>query len=425
MNPLSIVMAAAALNGSVVTLQDAVGAATANQPAIHAARAATAAAAARVDEARAPLLPQIVAGASYQRTLVSGARDVAANSAAASSLSPSSPNQFSFGVTASQLVWDFGQTINTYRAAEQGADAQASTEDATRNASIGAARTAFFQALADKALVTVAQSSVDNDQKHLEQVQGFVTAGTRPPIDLAQAKADLANAKVLLATTQGNYDGAKATLNQAMGVERDTRYDVDGGALAPITGEDLAVDRLVDEALRTRPELAAMQKQLDAQSSIESAAKGSYGPSISVSTSFSANGPSPIDLTPSWTAMANVSWPLFTGFSTPAKVREAQANIQGLQANRDQLRQQVRADVQRASTGVATAKSAVDGSSEALTNADERLRLAEQRYQNGVGNVIELGDAQNAETAAAAQKIQATFGLSAARAALLQVLGRS
>jgi outer membrane protein len=210
-----------------------------------------------------------------------------------------------------------------------------------------------------------------------------------------------------------------------MGVERDTRYDVAGDALGPVTGEDTGVDRLVDEALRTRPEFAAIDKQIDAQSSVESAAKGSYGPSISVSTSFAAAGPSLDSLAPNWTAMANVTWPLFSGFATPAKVREAQANIQGLAATRDQLRQQVRGDVDRAVTAVTTAKSALDASSEALENADDRLRLAEDRYQAGVGNVIELGDAQTAETASAAQKVNAEWSLSAARAALLQVLGRA
>ncbi len=422
MNPLPILLAVAVTSGNLITLNDAVSAAATNQPALHVAHAATAAAAARADEARAPLFPQVVANASYERTIVSGPRTVAPGDTPSS---VASANNFSFGVTASQLVYDFGQTINTYHAAEQLADAQGATEDAAKNVAIGSARTAFFQALADKALVTVAQGALDNEQKHLDQVQGFVDAKTRAPIDLYQSKQDLANARYLLVTAQGNYEGAKATLNQVMGVERDTRYDVAGDALGPVAGEDAGVDRLVAEALGTRPEFAAIDKQLDAQSSVESAAKGSYGPSLSVSTTFAAAGPSLDSLAPNWTAMANVTWPIFTGLSTPAKVREAQANIQGLAATRDQLRQQVRGDVDRSVSAVTTAKSALDASAEAMTNADERLRLAEERYKAGVGNVIELGDAQTADTASAAQKVNAEWSLSAARAALLQVLGRA
>jgi len=57
-------------------------------------------------------------------------------------------------------------------------------------------------------------------------------------------------------------------------------------------------------------------------------------------------------------------------------------------------------------------------------NAREQLRLAEGRYQSGVGSIIELGDAQIAATSAAAQVVQADFNLATARAQLLTALGR-
>jgi outer membrane protein len=60
---------------------------------------------------------------------------------------------------------------------------------------------------------------------------------------------------------------------------------------------------------------------------------------------------------------------------------------------------------------------------DALTNAREQLRLAEGRYQVGVGSIIELSDAQVAATAAAAQQVQADYNVSAARAQLLRALG--
>jgi len=59
-----------------------------------------------------------------------------------------------------------------------------------------------------------------------------------------------------------------------------------------------------------------------------------------------------------------------------------------------------------------------------LTNARERLRLAEERYTLGVGSAIELGDAQVALALAAAQAVQADDKLSTARAQLLRALGR-
>ena len=85
---------------------------------------------------------------------------------------------------------------------------------------------------------------------------------------------------------------------------------------------------------------------------------------------------------------------------------------------------QVRFDVQQAVLTLRATKVAIDASREALTNAREQLRLAEGRYQSGVGSIIELGDAQIAATNAAAQVVQADFNLATARAQLLTALGR-
>ena len=89
-----------------------------------------------------------------------------------------------------------------------------------------AVRTAFFQARAQKALIDVAKDTLANQQRHLAQVQGFVDAGARPEIDLAQARTDVANAQVQLINSENGYATAKAQLNQAMGVPQPTDYDV-------------------------------------------------------------------------------------------------------------------------------------------------------------------------------------------------------
>jgi len=61
---------------------------------------------------------------------------------------------------------------------------------------------------------------------------------------------------------------------------------------------------------------------------------------------------------------------------------------------------------------------------EAIANAREQLRLAEGRYAGGLGNAIELGDAQIAFTGAAAQAVQARYNLATARAQLAAALGK-
>src|ERR1019366_1054894 len=94
-------------------------------------------------------------------------------SAGSSSLS----NQFniwSFGLTATQLIYDFGQTTERYGAAKDTAEAQLFEERVTRLQILANVRQAYFNARANKDLVDVAQETLDDQQKHLKQVEAFV-----------------------------------------------------------------------------------------------------------------------------------------------------------------------------------------------------------------------------------------------------------
>ena len=71
-----------------------------------------------------------------------------------------------------------------------------------------------------------------------------------------------------------------------------------------------------------------------------------------------------------------------------------------------------------------SARASLAASGEVVASARERLRLAEGRYQAGLGSGLELSDAQVGFTAAAAQEVKARFTLALARAQLATALGR-
>ncbi len=86
---------------------------------------------------------------------------------------------------------------------------------------------------------------------------------------------------------------------------------------------------------------------------------------------------------------------------------------------------QIQLQTDSARLAVRAAKTAICAAQDAVESAREQLRLAEQRYATGVGSIIELNDAQVTYTSAAAQLVQARYGLASARAQLLAALGRA
>jgi len=416
----------------VLRLEDALATALEHQPAVLQARAQTEAAAGRVDQARSGYLPQVTGTASYQRihgsasslgVATTGTTGTAGTTGALPSGSATF-DRFSAGVAATQLIWDFGQTINRTRAAAAARDSQQATERTAKQQVMLQVRQAFFQAHAQKALVTVGNEAIANQERHLAQIQGFVEQGIRPEIDLAQARTDLANARVQLINAQTGYTTAKAQLNQAMGVQGSLDFDVSEEPLPGVAEEEQPIPKLVTIASEARPELQALDRQRKAAELTLSAVRGAYGPTLSALGGVSEVGFSLDTLGFNWNVGVSLNWPLFQGGLTAGQAREARADIDAVRAQVAAEQLQIRVEIEQASLAVQAAKVVIAAAADATLNAREQLRLAEGRYESGVGSIIELNDAQLALQNAEAQSVQAEYSLALARAELLLALGR-
>lgn len=410
----------------LLSLDEAVKTALALQPQLKQVHAGTEAAYARADEARAPLLPRVDLTGIYSRSTANfTARPGAFPSTQTANAGTSfrSFNYYQLGATASQLLWDFNFTWDRWRSAQSIAEAQRFSEYSLQLQTILVVQAAYFTVRARKDLVTVARDTLDNQLRHLRQIEGFVRVGTRPEIDLAQARTDEANARVNLITAENNYQTSKAQLNQAIGIERSTDYDVGNETLPPFAGEDEPTEPLLDRALKARPEFASIEQSLRAQRYTINSVKGAYFPSLLLGASFTDNGPAPDSLTWNWSAQLQIQWNIFQGLLTKSQSREANFNLAAIEAQRDGLRQSVRLEVEQARLFLRGAKAALIAAGEALANARIRLRLAEGRYATGVGNAIELGDAQLALSNAAGQEVTAIFNVAIGRAQLIKAVG--
>ncbi|HEX3594763.1 MAG TPA: TolC family protein [Polyangiaceae bacterium] len=407
--------------GPVLSLATAEAQALARQPQITQALAQTAAADARADEQFAPMLPQVQGNASYQRRV--GSLPSGTIQGSTTSTFNTSGN-WNFGISANQTVWDFGQNYGQFKAAKANAEAQRQSEESTRQSVLYGVRSAYLQAWARRALVDVDKDALMNQERHLQQVQGQVNVGTRPEIDLAQVKADRASAELALISAENQYETAKAQLNQAMGVEGSTDYEVTTERIGELPEEQMQEEHVAAMGIAQRPEMKTLAKQAEANERSLSAVKGSYGPTLGVSTGFTEGGPELDSMRWNWNAQAQLTWPIFQGGLTNARVREATANQAVTRSQVAIERQQVRFDVVQARLAVRAGKAELETAKEVESNAREQLRLAEARYQAGAGSIIELQDAQVAATTASGQVVQADYDLSVARAQLLKAIGR-
>lgn len=411
-----------------LSLAEALRIARERSPVLKRASAQTDAADARADGSRAKLLPQLSGIAGYQRTT-----DNPVQRPGFGVLNPqpryfngktNGVDSFNFQIVANQVIFDFGVTNETLKADRESARAEADNARAAILTTEYQVRNSFFLVRAQRALIHVAEYTLANQQKHLAQVEAFVEVGTRPEIDLAQARTDVANARVQLLSAQNAYASAKQNLKLVLGADPAVDYEVNDDTLEPLPEEDAALAQLFEQARASRPEFSAASRMLRAQELRTRAAKARFGPSLSATAAMSEQGIDLRRLTWNAYAGATVTWPLVEGGAVVAAVHESEANRRALAADVLALEQRVRTELEQARLTLQAAKASLEAAADAQNAARARLQLAEGRYEAGVGNAIELGDAQLALTAADAQRVQFEYNLASARAQLLGALGK-
>lgn len=411
------------VSARVVTLSQALESALSRQPRLTAAQASTYAAMAQANQVLAAKRPQVTTSLGYSRSTANGTTTV--GNYTVTSNQTDTYDKYSYSLTGSYLLYDFGQTEKKYQAALSGVDAQKENEKAVALGLTLSVRSAYYSARASKTMVSVAKQALENQLKHLKQIQSYVEVGMRAPIDLYQARTGVANARLDLISAQNDYATAKASLNQAMGVDDSADYDVTDETEPAVVGEDAGIDVLLEEALKARPEFAALSAQVRAKKLSLEAISKEYLPYVGLSAGFTGSAGSDISES-AWNGSAGVtaSWDLYSGGLTRAQEAEAYANLKNLAAQEDSLRQEVRLELEKARLAVRAAKASIAATAEAVAAARETLRLAEGRYTAGVGNVLELSDAQLTLTRAEASEVSAQYNLSQARSSLLKALGR-
>ena len=109
---------------------------------------------------------------------------------------------------------------------------------------------------------------------------------------------------------------------------------------------------------------------------------------------------------------------IFNGGLTTAQVAEQKANLAKLKYDAEVLRQNIALEVRQDTLHLQQAIESIRVSEKGVQQARENLEIADGRYSTGVGNIIELTDAQTSRTSAEANAVQALYNYKIAVAAL-------
>jgi len=400
--------------GRVLSVDDAVGIALETQPSIQARLGDYAAAAYRVDQALAPLLPQItgtwtVARAQSVPTVFagSGRSDVTWNTAMAARLA------------LSQVLFDFGKSYASTEVARRLADVALEDTELQRQLVTQSVKEAFTNINFAQRLIRVNAQALQRAELNLRSARGFFEVGTRPRSDVTRAEVDVANARVDVIRARNAERLARVALATAMGLPATTPLQIEDNLVyEPVTMDSA---RLLEEALRQRPESRQARLQADAADSLVRRAFRDFFPDV---TGGGFYGAQRTDFSEIWELNLSLSWPIFDGGNRIARYREAKANLDAARARVKSTELDVAREVEQAQSNVIDAEERIQAAQVAVASAQENFRLAQGRFDAGVGTILELTDAQLALTLAQNTEAQALADYRIALARLDRATGR-
>jgi len=287
------------------------------------------------------------------------------------------------GATVSQLITDFGRTTNLVSSAESSAKAEEENSAATTAQIVLAVDQAFYNALETRALLQVAQQTIDARQLLVNQINALTRAKLKSDLDLSFANVDLSRAKLLQLEAKNNYASALATLSAILGYPDQQQFDLVESTSAP-EQPDADANPLIMEALRQRPEVLALQDQETSAEKFGHAEHDLWRPTVSA---LGTVGVAPVrnDALPNWYGAVgvNINIPVFNGFLYNARAKTADLQTEAAKQRLLDERNNIARDVRTAWQQSQQAFERLSVTQQLRDQANLGLNLAQARYNLG------------------------------------------
>ncbi len=399
-----------------LTLAQAEDIALRNHPRIKSAALSAKASEAVVKETRSAYYPTVAgnftsAGAEKDSVVAAGAIPT-------SSLS----SRVASGIVLNQLVTDFGRTRNLSQSARLRASAQNQATADTRAQVRVEVEQAYFEALGDEAVLKAAQASVENRRLVLRQVSALAQSLLKSTLDVRFAEVAVSQAELQLYRAENEVRASRDRLFAALGTDQAQSFELVDEPLPPALAPD--PEALVAEAEKDRPDLAALSLNRDAAYRFAEAEKRLNYPSISM-VGFAGGIPaSQVPIRDTYSAAGiNVNLPILNGGLFAARRSEAALRAQAASEDVKDLTDRIARDVRVAWLESNNAFRDLDVTARLIEEANEALRLAQVRYDTGLGSIVELNQAQLSQLSAQIAAASAKYDYLRSRAVLNYAIG--
>jgi outer membrane protein TolC len=283
----------------------------------------------------------------------------------------------------------------------------------------------FYTYLLAKELVKVSEEALGLAESLLQNVKNMYEVGMASRLDLLRAEVRVSNLKPPVIQARNNLAISELSLKTLLGLDLAQPVEFVG----ELTYQPVEMDlqESLARALARRPELSQVNYQKKIAGEMEKIARAGSLPTLAVAGNYNY-----------WANYFNFkknNWenyysfnlvltiPIFNGFSTPAKVAEAQARVRQIEYAEKGLVDGIKLEVQSAILNINQAKESLLSQQKNVEEAKESVRVAELSYTEGMVTITDVAAAQVALSEAQINYLRALYDYSVSQAQLEKAMG--
>ncbi|MGB7061076.1 MAG: TolC family protein [Candidatus Zixiibacteriota bacterium] len=373
----------------------------------------------KMDEARSGFFPQLSFSGSYTRL-----GRVPGFEVPGMTIDFGTANNYNLVLSLQQPVFTWGKIRNSYDIARYGLSLTQEEYRSTRQGIRFNVVSLFYNALLAKELIKVREESIARIEDHLSTVQERYDKGYASEFDLLRVKVQLANAKPPLVQAKNLYHLTLDNLKNLLGISLSDSVNLEG----TLESEPDQVDQSQAEefAFKNRSELKLVSQQERIGRKALVLAKAGNKPSLFGAVNYEYKRPyySEDKWKTDWNFTLALSFPLFDGFLTRSRVKQAKSGLKQLDIAEKQIRDLIRLEISQAISDLNLALENIVSQEENVKQAKEALRIARVQYQKGMLTNLELMDTEFALTLAETNYLQAQSDYLVAMAKFEKAIGK-
>ena len=310
-----------------------------------------------------------------------------------------------------------------YQASRENVTASKADSLSTREQVILLVVSQYIGTLRAVANVQASRSRVELAQALYDQAADLQKEGVGTGIDTLRANVELQNEKQVLIQAENDRDASLFGLNKILNLDPHEQLEL-ADSLGFFDTPQPEVNSSIDEALAGREEWKAIEAREKVTKLQKQATQYERLPSVRVDGNWAYLGTRLDNGIPTYQYTASFDMPIFTGGRIKAEVTKSDLELQKLEQQKDDLRNQIALDVKTSLLNLQSARNEVQVADLGVQLAREEVDQARDRFEAGVANNIEVISAQDSLSRANDNQIAALYRFNQARADYARAIGQ-